>query len=164
MPRRFALNRADNPVNADPHVGLIKSIIRTYPALGITTANTKVVSIVPAETLLFPLQAQVITDTNGVRYEFLYNREDLGTLMKTFAWTSAQLTQVQAMTNSVDLCKLLQTKLARNFPAVDIWQDATYIAQATDSTTQKGFWVKALDSSPWYRGKRLISLSTTTAP
>ncbi|AEH03605.1 hypothetical protein AVT69_gp180 [Pseudomonas phage PhiPA3] len=158
--RRITLKLADNPIGANPLVGLYKAITATYANLGLTQANSAVIKIQPAATLEEPnLTIVVVRKDNDPNkdYEFFYNRFNINTYINNPYWTEAEVPVVQAINNSKELLAKIATKSTLNLTEKDVWVNIASIDYAGGTITPNWL-MTCISNSVYFTGKLILWL------
>lgn len=158
--RPMALKLEDNPVGANPLVGLYLAINRGYSALGLTKDNSTVVSIQPSATKEIPLLTRIVIqkgDSYQDQYEFVYERFDWTLYINNPIWTAGQLPTVKALTTSKALLNAIATKTGFNFLPADFWISDNSI-DYSGGTTVPNWYMEAQSDSIYWTGAKHIWL------
>jgi len=122
--KTFELPIDVNKLGSDPLVHLYNALNSTYPADGLTSANSRILKIQPAATASNPnltyLRIQK-GENEGDIYEYFYNRYNINDYLKNPIFTSSEAVRASKLPDSVKLVGMISTKVKLNFLGSDFW-------------------------------------------
>ena len=153
------LDLKDNPIGADPKVGLYKAVNRKYASYKLTAANSKVIDLRSYSRSTDPRLTRVVIQHNTTfeYYEFYYSRFDLNEYIRNPFWTPSDRSALSKLKNSLDLIKLIGRKTGLNLNDNTHWTDLNEIKLAGGSVTPN-FSLRSLYNSVYFVGDQILWL------
>ena len=158
--RRISISLDDNPIGADPLIGLYNGINAEHAELELTQENSVVILVKAAATRQRPLQTVVIIQKDNdydKTYEFYYDRYDVNEYIKNPYWTSEEEAIVRALDNSADLLVEIANKSGLNLTEKDVWINDTSI-RYTGGTKTPNWLFKSIFNSIYFTGELVLWL------
>lgn len=153
------LDLKDNPIGADPKVGLYKAINRKYASYELTTANSKVVDLRSYNRSTDPRLTRVVIQHNTTfeYYEFYYSRFDLKEYISNPFWSPSDQSALSKLKNSLDLITMISSKTGLNLNEDTHWVDRSELKLAGGSVTPN-FSLRSLYDSVYFVGDQILWL------
>lgn len=156
---RIELDLADNPIGADPKVGLYKAINRKYASYELSLTNSKIIDLRSYSRSTDPRLTRVVIQHNTTfeYYEFYYSRFDLNEYISNPFWTPSDQSALSKLKNSLDLVKMIGSKVGLNLNDDTHWVDQHSLNLAGGSVTPN-FSLRSLYNSVYFVGDQVVWL------
>lgn len=154
------LKLADNTTGKDPVDGLYKAINTSFASLGLTKANSKILSIQPAAYPGRPFMTRVLVQKGeniSAQYAFFYDRFHIRDWVSKSMFTASDLTQVAKLKSADELIKYIATKTKQNFLPIDFWSDPAVIP-LTGGSNPPNWLMEARADSVYWTGEIVVWL------
>lgn len=153
------LDLKDNPIGADPKVGLYKAINRKYASYKLTTANSKVIDLRSYSRSTDPRLTRVVIQHNTTfeYYEFYYSRFDLNEYIRNPFWNPSDRSALSKLKNSLDLITMISRKTGLNLNEDTHWVDRNGLELVGGSVTPN-FSLRSLYNSVYFVGDQILWL------
>ena len=157
--RFIELDIKDNPIGADPLVGLYRAINKVSPELSLTQGNSKVIDIRPYVRIGEPFFTRAIVQDQRtmLEYDFYYNRIDTASLIIQPFWKESEATFLEGLVDSYTLIKKIGEKTSQNLDDTTHWCSRTSI-EYTGGRVTPNFLFKALYNSVYFAGETILQL------
>ena len=153
------LDLKDNPIGADPKVGLYKAINRKYASYELTTANSKVIDLRSYNRSTDTSLTKVVCQRKILFgfYEFYYSRFDLKEYISNPFWSPSDQSALSKLKNSLDLITMISLKTGLNLNEDTHWVDRSELKLAGGSVTPN-FSLRSLYDSVYFVGDQILWL------